>query len=68
MAMIDYDIGNYSSSWCSHVNKGPPDPILGVTEVFNRYTNLKKNNLGIGTYREDDGKPIILPSVKLVII
>jgi aspartate aminotransferase len=68
MAMIDYDIGNCSSSWwMSHVNIGPTDPILGVTEAFKRDTNPKKINLGMGTYRDDDGKPIILPSVKLVI-
>jgi aspartate aminotransferase len=43
---------------------GPPDAILGVTEAFKRDTNPKKINLGVGAYRDDNGKPYILPSVK----
>jgi aspartate aminotransferase len=45
---------------------GPPDPILGVTEAFKKDTNPKKINLGAGAYRDDAGKPYILPSVKKV--
>jgi len=45
---------------------GPPDAILGVTEAFKRDTNPKKMNLGVGAYRDDNNKPYILPSVKLV--
>jgi len=43
---------------------GPPDPILGVTEAYKKDTNAKKVNLGAGTYRDDNGKPWVLPSVK----
>uniref|UniRef100_A0A646QDP0 Aspartate aminotransferase n=1 Tax=Hemiscolopendra marginata TaxID=943146 RepID=A0A646QDP0_9MYRI len=53
-----------SSSWWSHVELGPPDPILGVTEAYKRDTNPKKINLGVGAYRDDAGKPYVLPSVK----
>lgn len=42
---------------------GPPDAILGVTEAYKRDTNPKKVNLGVGAYRDDDGKPYVLPSV-----
>ena len=45
---------------------GPPDPILGVSEAFKRDTNPNKINLGVGAYRDDSGKPFVLPSVKLV--
>lgn len=45
---------------------GPPDPILGVTEAFKRDTNSKKMNLGVGAYRDDNGKPYVLPSVRKV--
>lgn len=51
-------------SWWSHVEMGPPDAILGVTEAYKRDTNPKKMNLGVGAYRTDEGKPFILPSVK----
>lgn len=50
-------------SWWSHVEMGPPDPILGVTEAFKRDSNPKKMNLGVGAYRDDEGKPYVLPSV-----
>lgn len=42
---------------------GPPDAILGVTEAFKRDTNPKKINLGVGAYRDDNGKPYVLSSV-----
>jgi aspartate aminotransferase, mitochondrial len=42
---------------------GPPDAILGVTEAFKADPNPKKINLGVGAYRDDNGKPHVLPSV-----
>ena len=42
---------------------GPPDAILGVTEAYKKDTNPKKINLGVGAYRDDQGKPFVLPSV-----
>ncbi len=42
----------------------PPDPILGVTDAFRRDTNPKKINLGVGAYRDDNGKPYVLECVK----
>ena len=54
------------SSWWPNVEMGPPDAILGVTEAFKKDTNPKKMNLGVGAYRDDTGKPFILPSVKKV--
>lgn len=53
-----------SSSWWSHVEMGPPDAILGITEAFKKDTNPKKMNLGVGAYRDDNGKPYVLPSVR----
>lgn len=52
------------SSWWSHVAMGPPDAILGVTEAFKKDTSPTKINLGVGAYRDDNGKPYILPSVR----
>lgn len=52
------------ASWWSGVEMGPPDAILGVTEAFKRDTNPKKMNLGVGAYRDDQGKPFVLPSVR----
>lgn len=57
----------YFSSTASIWNKiepAPADPILGVTEAFKKDKNPKKVLLGVGAYRDDDGKPYTLKSVK----
>ncbi len=46
---------------------GPPDAILGVTEAFKKDSNPNKMNLGVGAYRDDEGKPWVLPTVKKVV-
>lgn len=46
------------------VPKGPEDPILGITVAFNKDTDPRKINLGVGAYRGDDGKPFVLQSVR----
>uniref|UniRef100_A0A8C2H2S7 Aspartate aminotransferase n=1 Tax=Cyprinus carpio TaxID=7962 RepID=A0A8C2H2S7_CYPCA len=51
-------------SWWTEVQMGPPDPILGVTEAYKRDTNSKKMNLGVGAYRDDNGKPFVLSCVR----
>ncbi|KAL4400178.1 aspartate transaminase Aat1 [Malassezia pachydermatis] len=53
----------HSSVW-SAVKAGPPDPILGVTEAFKRDQDPRKINLGVGAYRDGNGKPYVLPSVR----
>nr|CAX69569.1 glutamate oxaloacetate transaminase 2 [Schistosoma japonicum] len=61
--VFTYVIKRLSSHW-NHVKLGPPDAILGITEAYNRDTNPQKINLGAGAYRDDNGKPFVLPSVK----
>ncbi|XP_014247769.1 aspartate aminotransferase, mitochondrial [Cimex lectularius] len=51
------------SSWWSKVEMGPPDAILGITEAYKKDTNPNKINVGVGAYRDDNGKPYVLPSV-----
>jgi aspartate aminotransferase len=46
------------------VPMGPPDAILGVSEAFKRCEAPEKMNLGVGAYRDDAGKPFVLPSVR----
>ena len=52
------------SSW-AHLTPAPADPILGLNEAFKNEKNPKKVLLGMGAYRTDQGKPFILPCVKL---
>lgn len=42
----------------------PPDPIIGLTEMFKKDSFEKKVNVGVGAYRDDSGKPYILPCVR----
>ncbi|KAL7267017.1 aspartate transaminase aat1 [Rhizina undulata] len=50
------------STW-SQVPQGPP-AILGITEAFKADKFENKVNLGVGAYRDDQGKPFVLPSVR----
>lgn len=50
------------STWAG-VPQGPPDAILGITEAFKKDQFPQKINLGVGAYRDDAGKPFVLPSV-----
>lgn len=53
----------HKSTWAD-VKQGPPDAILGITEAFKKDSFDQKINLGVGAYRDDQGKPYVLPSVK----
>ncbi|KAF1988990.1 aspartate aminotransferase mitochondrial precursor [Aulographum hederae CBS 113979] len=50
-----------ASTWAS-IQQGPP--IAGITEAFKADSHPEKINLGVGAYRDDNGKPYVLPSVK----
>ncbi|KAI4148577.1 MAG: hypothetical protein LQ340_005042 [Diploschistes diacapsis] len=52
-----------ASTW-ANVPQGPPDAILGITEAFKADSFPEKINLGVGAYRDDKGKPYVLPSVR----
>jgi len=47
-----------------HVPMAPVDPILGLTIGFKNDKNPKKVNLGVGAYRDNDGKPYVFPVVR----
>jgi aspartate aminotransferase len=51
------------SIW-AHVPASPLDPILGVNQQFKADKRTNKQLLGVGAYRDDNGKPWILNSVK----
>uniref|UniRef100_A0A6S8EMG6 Aspartate aminotransferase n=1 Tax=Aureoumbra lagunensis TaxID=44058 RepID=A0A6S8EMG6_9STRA len=51
------------SSWYG-VEKAPADPIIGLTQAFKDDPAETKVLLGVGAFRDDKGKPYVLPSVK----
>ena len=50
----------------AHVPLAPPDPILGLTTDFKNDKDPRKCNLGVGAYRDNDGKPYVFPIVRKV--
>ena len=43
---------------------GPPDKILGLNVLFKDDKNPRKVSLGVGAYRDNDGKPLVLDVVR----
>ncbi len=54
------------ASTFDNVPLAPADPIFFLTASFKADTNADKVNLGVGAYRDDNGKPWILPADKKV--
>jgi aspartate aminotransferase len=42
----------------------PPDPIIGLADAFQKDTFPKKVIVGVGAYRDDNGKPYVLDCVR----
>ena len=53
----------FASAW-GGLEAAPPDPILGLSEAFKKDSNPNKVLLGLGAFRDDNGKPYILPAVR----
>lgn len=51
-------------SFFEHITEAPPDPILSTTQNFNADTDSRKVNLGVGAYRDENGKPYVLKVVR----
>lgn len=54
------------NSYLDHLVLAPADPILGTALAFKADKNPKKMNLGVGAYRDDNGKPYVFSVVKEV--
>eukprot|EP01083_Nonionella_stella_P222588 794106_1 len=51
-------------SFLAEIPMGAPDAILGIAENFKACTDPNKVNVCVGAYRDENGKPWILPSVR----
>mmetsp|Transcript_23655 Transcript_23655/g.33206 ORF Transcript_23655/g.33206 Transcript_23655/m.33206 type:complete len:416 (+) Transcript_23655:324-1571(+) len=47
----------------SSIPVGPEDAVFKVNRLFNECQNPKKVSLGIGAYRNEEGKPLVLEAV-----
>ena len=52
-----------ASAW-ANIKLAPPDKILGLNEAFKNDPAKIKVNLGVGAYRDDNGLPMVLKSVR----
>ena len=50
----------------AHVQQAPPDAIFSMVTAFKNDKFEKKVNLGLGAFRDDEGKPYVFPIVKKV--
>lgn len=51
------------SPWADY-EMAPRDPIIGLTEEYNNDDYPQKVIVGVGAYRDDTGKPYVLPCVR----
>jgi len=65
-SQLSYKLARSFSLW-GHVESNPPDSILGLLEEYRKDTDPRKVNLTAGAYRCEEGKPWILPSVRMAI-
>ena len=54
---------NSESPWAKY-DMAPLDPIIGLNEEFAKDDFPQKVIVGVGAYRDDRGKPYILPCVR----
>lgn len=52
------------SKFFTQITELPPDPLFGLKARYNADTRPDKVDLGIGAYRDNSGKPWILPAVQ----
>ena len=52
-----------TDTW-SDVPMGPPDAILGIAQAFRACQDERKVNICVGAYRDKEGNPWVLPSVR----
>jgi aspartate/tyrosine/aromatic aminotransferase len=48
------------------IKMAPPDPILGTNVAFQKDTHDKKIHLGVGAYRDSNGKPYTFKIVQKI--
>lgn len=52
------------TSYFTEIKELPPDPLFGLKARYTADSRPDKVDLGIGAYRDNNGKPFILPAVK----
>lgn len=53
-----------SQALLNNIQQLPPDALFGIKQRLNQDSRSVKVDLGIGAYRDDEGRPWVLPSVR----
>uniref|UniRef100_A0A0C9S8G8 Aspartate aminotransferase n=1 Tax=Wollemia nobilis TaxID=56998 RepID=A0A0C9S8G8_9CONI len=63
---VDFEAtaGGFGNSAFEKLQQAPEDPILGVTVAYNKDPSPVKLNLGVGAYRTEEGRPLVLSVVR----
>ena len=64
LKQLSLQVAPINGNLFQHVQMAPPDPILGTALAFQKDTSKDKINLGIGAYRDNDGKPYVFKAVQ----
>ncbi|XDT18888.1 Aminotransferase class I and II [Nakaseomyces glabratus] len=54
-----------SATIFNNIEELPADALFGIKQRYNQDTRATRVDLGIGAYRDDQGKPWVLPSVRM---
>jgi hypothetical protein len=57
-------VDNIAMNPWTDYSMAPPDPIIGLNDAYQKDTSPSKVILGVGAYRDDKGKPYVLPCVR----
>jgi aspartate aminotransferase len=52
----------------ANVPRAPPDVVFGLSATYRADNDSRKVDLGVGAYRNEDGKSWVLPAVRQVCI
>lgn len=63
VASREFSEGMADDIW-EDVPQAAPDAILGIAAAFRESTHPNKVNVCVGAYRDENGKPWVLPSVR----
>lgn len=63
VASSEFSERNADEIW-EDVPMGPPDSILGIAQAYKACADPRKVNVAVGAYRNSEGNPWVLPSVR----
>ena len=64
LSLLNNQFSAQETAELTHVAQAPADPILNLSIGYKNDKDPKRVNLGVGAYRDDNGKPYVFPVVR----